>query len=183
MRIPEMSETFLTPVEIQHRKLKRRFGAYAFDEVDALLECVTASYERVWKERDDLSSRVEALEREARFGEHDALAREGVLASKREADQRLAEAERTAKSLVEAAQEKAHRLVTAAEQERHRIEEEVERLKTIEREIQSTYRAFVLAALELIENHANGLPDAPLGELSDKAETTTGERAEAENRA
>jgi hypothetical protein len=43
--------------------------------------------------------------------------------------------------------------VRAAEEERDRLQEEVQRLEGLREELISSYRAFVLVALELLQEH------------------------------
>jgi DivIVA domain-containing protein len=56
----------LTPVEIRHVQLGRAWlRGYQRSTVDRLLEEVADSFEVVWRERADLSDRLEELESEA----------------------------------------------------------------------------------------------------------------------
>ena len=143
---------FLTPGDVRQKTLKTRLGKYDREEVDRLLAAVAASYEEVWQERDELRDRVGALRGGlAHFTELDVLTQEAVLGRQREAERRLAEAESKAEGIVTAAQGRASRIVEDAEAERERLEKEVERLRTLQHEIQTSYRAFVLAALELLD--------------------------------
>ena len=62
----------LTPVEIRHVELRRRFfRGYRRSAVDHLLGEIADSFEEVWLERADLADRLEELEAEAvRSEEH-----------------------------------------------------------------------------------------------------------------
>ena len=52
----------LTPVEIHHVNLGRGFRGYKRAHVDRLLAEVASSFEDVWRDRADLTDRVEVLE-------------------------------------------------------------------------------------------------------------------------
>jgi DivIVA protein len=122
-----MREPFLTPVEIQHQRLRECDGGYERADVEALLERTVASYEQVWRERERLERRVAELEAEA------------VSQPRRRLDE--------------------------AEAEHLELEAEVERLRMIKREMEATYRAFLLAALELLDGREREFVDAPSGGL------------------
>ena len=48
-----------TPVELRHVRLGRSLFGYKRRDVDSLLEDVADSYEEVWRERGELTDRVE----------------------------------------------------------------------------------------------------------------------------
>jgi len=52
----------LAPVEIRHVKLGRGILGYSRGATDRLLDEITASFEDVWRERADLTDKVEQLE-------------------------------------------------------------------------------------------------------------------------
>ncbi len=56
----------LTPVEVRHVDLKRAWlRGYRRKPVDQLLDQIANSFEEVWRERADLSDRLEELETDA----------------------------------------------------------------------------------------------------------------------
>src|SRR5919201_7108502 len=100
-----------TPVEIRHIRPRRGVLGYGRRSVDRLLTEVTDSFELVWRERGDLSDRVEHLESElVRYRELEQLLRTTLVsaeraahelkdAAKREVDTVLAEARSEARSI------------------------------------------------------------------------------------
>jgi cell division initiation protein len=141
----------LTPPEIQYQPIKTRGrGSYDREDVDKLLERVAASYERVWRERDELQARVSELEGgggSSRDSEH--VLNEILVSAQRAADQVLADARQEAERLATDAQEHAK---AAAEHELEDIRADVERLRSLERYIYSSLRARLEEGLKLIED-------------------------------
>ena len=77
----------LTPVEIRHVDLKRAWlRGYRRKPVDELLDEIADSFEEVWRERADLSDRLEELEAEAaKHRELEALLRSTLVSAERAA--------------------------------------------------------------------------------------------------
>src|SRR3954469_6514093 len=97
-----------TPVELRHVRLGRSlFGGYKKDELERLLEDVADSFEEVWRERGELTDKLEDLERLLA----DVKQRESLLAST------LVSAERAAVEAKEAAKREAELIVAEAHQE------------------------------------------------------------------
>jgi cell division initiation protein len=79
------------PVELRHVPLKRGLFGYKRSGVDGVLDDIASSYEAVWRERAQLTDRVEQLESElARHRELEQLLR-ATLVSAEQAAQRLKE--------------------------------------------------------------------------------------------
>jgi cell division initiation protein len=151
---------FLSPPEIQHQKLKSRLGSYDREDVDELLENVTASYERVWRERD--AARVRVTEVEQRLGDYEELERllrDSLLTGQRAAEEVKAEAAKQAEALLEDARSKAETIVAQAHRERDAVNVEIARLRSVEQNVQARCRTLLVGALEAI-----GRPDGPRSE-------------------
>jgi cell division initiation protein len=161
-----MSPVFLTPPEIQQQTLKSGRG-YDRDEVDKLLEHVTSSYEQVWLERDELRSRVSELEGElASFRETERLLSETLLTAQRAAEEVRTGAEREAEQLKRERLAEVESAKAAAERELEGFRAEIERLRTLERELRSNLRAFLEGALRHIGDDGREW-EAPAGTLAD----------------
>jgi cell division initiation protein len=142
----------LEPVEIQHVKLGKSLFGYDRDAVDQLLEEVTASFERVWLERNALREQGERLQREARDArERDRRVGGVVVSAERIAQRRLAEARKRAEALLLEAQEQAERIVAEARREPERLQHEIHRLETMEEALKARYQAFLRGAQRLLE--------------------------------
>ena len=147
----------LTPVELRHVRPKRRLFGYDRRATDALLDDVRASFEVVWRERADLSEEIERLEGElVRYRELEVALRNTLVSAERASDELKAQAGREAELLLEGARLNAREITTAAENERERLRTEIRRLKALETDMRAGYRAFLLAALERLEDEMGG---------------------------
>jgi cell division initiation protein len=144
---------FIPPAEVQDQKLKGRLRGYNKRAVEKLLQDVVASYEQVWQERDRLRARVEALEQELaplRDAEHHLS--DSLVTAERAAAEVRAQAAKDAEELLAHAhaESKAHQREMKAR--RTRLKNEIDRLELVERALQASLRAFLLAGLELVED-------------------------------
>jgi cell division initiation protein len=143
----------LTPVEIRHVRLGRRPLGYDRDAADQLLEEIASSFEDVWRERADLRDEMERLESElTRQREIEEALRNTLVSAERMADELRARAHQEADLIVAEARLKAREITGSAESERERVQGEIRRLQTVESEVRSDYRAFLLAALDRLES-------------------------------
>jgi len=147
----------LTPVEIRHVKLGRRLGGYDRPGTDALLVRIAESFEDVWRERADLRDEIGRLEGElARFRELEVLLRNTLVSAERSADELRAQAHREADVILDEARVKAREIGGGAESERERVRADIRRLKTVEAQMRSEYRAFLVTALDRLEGDTEG---------------------------
>ncbi len=142
----------LTPVEIRHVRLRRRPLGYDRGSTDRLLADVAASFEDVWRERADLRDEVERLASELhRQREVEEALRNTLLSAERLADELRARAHREADLIVEEARAKAREITGGAEAEREGIRNEIRRLRSVETQVRTDYRAFLVTALDRLE--------------------------------
>jgi cell division initiation protein len=152
-RQQECSAVRLTPVEIQHQPLKRRWRGYDRGDVDKLLEDAAASYEQVWRERDELDARVTELEAQLNsFHDSERLLSESLVTVHRFADELRNEAKKEAERLARKAQADRQRKKAAAERELEDLRADIERLRSLERDLRSSVRTLLHEALRLIED-------------------------------
>jgi len=169
----------IPPAEIREKRLNRRLGGYDRAEVEKLLEDIAASYEQVWRERDQLRARVEQLEKElASLKEAERHVSESLVTAERAASEVREQAKRDAKELLEKARRRIKQQQAGAKQRRSRLEAEVQRLELVEGELLGSLRAFLLAGLELVEDRET-ITKAPVVEVprasakADPASVTT----------
>ncbi len=143
----------LTPVEIRHLKLARRPFGYDRRATEGVLEEIRASFEAVWRDRADLSEEIERLEGElARYRELEIALRNALVSAERGAVQMKAQAAREAELIVESARVKAREITAEGEGERERLRTEIRRLKALEADTRTAFRAFLVAALRRLES-------------------------------
>jgi cell division initiation protein len=147
----------MTPVEIRHVKLGRRPLGYERRSVDRLLDEVTRSFEDVWRDRADLREEIERLETElAHYKDLETLLKSTLVSAERSADELRVQARREGDVIVEEARVKARELTGGAERDREQIRAEIRRLKALETEMRSGYRAFLVAALDRLDGENGG---------------------------
>ena len=110
----------LTPVEIRHIELKRAWlRGYRRKPVDNLLEEIADSFEEVWRERADLSDRLEELEAEAaKHRELEALLRSTLVSAERAAQDMKEQARRESDLIVQEAHAESRRVAREAAAEK-----------------------------------------------------------------
>ncbi|HET8873513.1 MAG TPA: DivIVA domain-containing protein [Gaiellaceae bacterium] len=122
----------LTPVEIHHVPIGRGLWGYRRDAVDRLLEDVSESYEEVWRERAELTDKVEILEDELeRHRELESLLRRTLVSAESAAQEQREAARRQAERIVEEAHAEARRITFAATAERERLMNDIRRLREL----------------------------------------------------
>ncbi len=148
-----------TPVELRHVKIGRTlFGGLKRQETEQLLEDVADSFEDVWRERGELTDKLEDVEK--RFDElkqrETLLASTLVSAQSAAADAKEA-ARREAEVIIAEAHHEARSVTRAATGERERLFAEVRRVETLLR-----------AALGLVEESRSELPiESESAEIAD----------------
>jgi cell division initiation protein len=145
----------LTPVEIRHVDMKRAWlRGYRRRPVDELLEEIADSFEEVWRERADLSDRLEELEAEAaKHRELEALLRSTLVSAERAAQDMKEQARRESDLIVQEAHAEGRRVTRDMAAEKQRLEQEVRKV-----------RALLRTALETLEVEAGeraAEPEAP----------------------
>ena len=125
----------LTPVEVRHLELRRRFFGYRRSSVDAAIDEIATSFEDVWRERAELGERVHVLEGEvARHVELESLLRSTLVSAERAAQDMREQARRESDLIVQEASAEGRRLLRDAIAEKERLLAET-------RQIRGTLRA------------------------------------------
>jgi DivIVA domain-containing protein len=155
------SRTRLEPVEIQHVELRQARRGYLCEDVDRLLEAVTASYEEVWFERDALRDQVQQLRGEVeRARERERLVGDVIRNAQKTADETVAEARKTAEGMLTKARKRADALVRAPG-EPDRLKAEIRLLTMVERALHARFRTFVTVANRVLDDAADDAAPEP----------------------
>jgi cell division initiation protein len=171
---------FLTPVEIQHQPLRERRRGYDREDVDKLLEDAAASYEQVWREREELRARVTELEDElASFHDSERFLRETLVNAQRTAEKLHTDAKQEADRLIREALVDQERLKAEAIQELEDVSAEVKRLRSLADDLRSNLRSVLNEGLEETEGRKGPEEGAAGQTLPDALRPTP---AEAEDR-
>ena len=121
----------LTPVEIRHVDMKRSwFRGYRRKPVDHLLDEIADSFEEVWRERADLSDRLEEVEVEAsKHRELETLLRSTLVSAERAAQDMKEQARRESDLIVQEAHAESRRVTREAAAEKRRLEEDIVKIR------------------------------------------------------
>ena len=121
----------LTPVEIRHLSPSTGFLGYKRGQTDRLLVEIAESFEDVWRERADLSDKVEQLEADlVRFRELEALLRTTLVSAERAAAELKEQARREADLILSEAHAEARRVQRDAIADNERLIVESRKLRT-----------------------------------------------------
>ena len=111
----------LTPVEVRHVDLNRAWlRGYRRKPVDQLLDEIADSFEEVWRERADLSDRLEELE---------ALLRSTLVSAERAAQDMKEQARRESDLIVQEAHAESRRVTRESAAEKRRLEEDIVKIR------------------------------------------------------
>ncbi len=121
----------LTPVEIRHLRFRSAwFRGYRKPGVDMLITEIADSFEEVWRERADLSDRLEELESEAaKHRELEALLRSTLVSAERAAQDMKEQARRESDLIVQEAHAESRRVTRESAAEKRRIEEDIIKIR------------------------------------------------------
>jgi len=122
----------LTPAEIRHHTLRRSWfrRGYRRKGVDELVDEIADSFEAVWRERADLSDRLEELEGEAaKHRELEALLRSTLVSAERAAQDMKEQARRESDLIVQEAHAESRRVTREAAAEKRRLEEDMLKIR------------------------------------------------------
>jgi cell division initiation protein len=122
----------LTPVEIRHIQLRKGLRGYRASAVDRLLAEIADDFEEVWRQRADLSDRVEQLETDLqRHKELENLLRTTLVSAERSSQELRDQARREADAIVAEAHGEARAVTRRAAAERERLDGELRRIKAL----------------------------------------------------
>jgi cell division initiation protein len=123
----------LTPVEIRHIKpTKTLFRGYRRGPMDDLLDEIALSFEDVWRERADLSDKIEQLESDlVRYKELEALLRTTLVSAEKAAATMKEQAGKEADLIVEEARSEARSITRRARADHDRLLGEVRRMRSL----------------------------------------------------
>jgi cell division initiation protein len=121
-----------TPVELRHVRLGRSLFGYKRRDVDSLLEDVADSYEEVWRERGELTDRVEDVEKRlGEFKDREQLLASTLVSAEKAAAEAKDAARREAELIVAEAHGEARSIMRTAQNERERLFGEARRVEAL----------------------------------------------------
>ena len=147
-----------TPVELRHVKIGRSaFGGYRKLETEKLIEDIADSFEEVWRDRGELTDKLEDVEKVlAEVKQRESLLASTLVAAEKASTEIREVAKREAELIVAEAHQEARSVTRAAQSERERLFTEVRRVETLLR-----------AALGMVEESKDELPASPAAPPAD----------------
>jgi cell division initiation protein len=141
-----------TPVELRHVKIGRStFGGYRKLETEKLIEDIADSFEEVWRDRGELTDKLEDVEKVlAEVKQRESLLASTLVAAEKASTEIREAAKREAELIIAEAHQEARSVTRGAQSERERLFTEVRRVETLLR-----------AALGMVEETRNELPATP----------------------
>jgi len=120
----------LTPVEIRHIRLRKALFGYQTRQTDELLSDIVNSFEDVWRDRADLSDKIEQLGGElVRYRELEQLLRTTLISAERASQQMTDQTRRETESVLSEARAEAREILREATAERERLNAEIARIR------------------------------------------------------
>lgn len=122
-----------TPVELRHVAPERTlFRGYKRAEVDRLLEDVADSFEEVWRDRGELTDRVEEIEAQLTdYKGRELLLAQTLVSAEKAAAEAKDHAKREAELIVAEAHSEARSITRSAQNERERLFAESRRVEAL----------------------------------------------------
>ncbi len=143
----------ITPVEIRHIQLRKGLRGYRAEAVERLLADIAEDFEEVWRQRADLTDKVEQLESDLqRHRELEALLRTTLVSAERASHELKDQARREADNIIAESHAEARAVSWRAVAERERLDGELRRIK-----------ALLSSALEAVEEATDDKRE-PVGE-------------------
>lgn len=141
-----------TPVELRHVKIGRStFGGYRKLETEKLIEDIADSFEEVWRDRGELTDKLEDVEKVlAEVKQRESLLASTLVAAEKASTEIREAAKREAELIIAEAHQEARSVTRGAQSERERLFTEVRRVETLLR-----------AALGMVEESRDELPATP----------------------
>jgi len=155
----------MTPVEVRHQHLRRGLFGYKRRVIHSLLDEIADSFELVWRERAELTDRVEVLEADlAKHVELEGLLRSTLISAERAAQEQRERARREADTIIGEAHSEARVVTREARGEKERLESESRRITSLLRS--------ALALVEDAEAEESEQPDVQETEVAPPSGTS-----------
>jgi cell division initiation protein len=121
-----------TPVELRHVRIGRSVLGYNRDEANRVLEDVADSFEDVWRDRGELTDKLEEIEKQlAEHKQRETLLANTLISAERAASEAKQLAKREAEVIVAEAHQEARSIVRTAQTERERLFAEARRVESL----------------------------------------------------
>ena len=143
----------ITPLDIENKKFaKQRLSGYSVEEVDDFLDEITADYERMYKENNELKAKMEELKDKMEHYENiETTLNNTLVMAQKTADEVRNVAKQQADQIVKSAQEEANHSLTDIENKILLRGKELEDLKKQFDVYKAKMESLLISQLELLK--------------------------------
>lgn len=143
----------LTPLDIQKKEFRKSFRGYSEEEVDDFLEKVTQSYEKLYKENQELKDEVKFLREKLReYQELETTLKKAIILAERAAEDLKRNAEKEKELIIKGAQVKAEEMLEKARMECNALNKRYEELKVQFQLFKTRFLNFLQSQIELVNS-------------------------------
>ncbi|ADL07771.1 DivIVA domain-containing protein [Thermosediminibacter oceani] len=159
----------LTPLDIQKKEFRKSFRGYSEDEVKDFLEKVTQSYEKIYRENQDLKEEVKFLKEKLQgYQEMESTLKKAIILAEKAAEDLRKNAEREKELILKSARSKAMEMMGRAEARYNAINDQYEEVKRQFMLFKTRFLNFLQSQIDLI--NAIVIEEEDLEKQPDKAE-------------
>ncbi|MDP4118941.1 MAG: DivIVA domain-containing protein [Bacillota bacterium] len=142
----------LTPLDIETKELKSKFGKYKKEEIDDFLKAVAADYKELYMERIALKDKIVALtEAVNRYKSMEDIMQSSIMVAQSTGEEVKRVANDKAKNIVEEAEIRANSIMVDAQQKVSRIDMEMSNMKIQLSSYRKQMEQILRNALDMVE--------------------------------
>lgn len=142
----------LTPLDIQNKEFHKGLRGYNTDEVDAFMEKVLQSYEKVYRENQELKQEHDKMFQELhRYRQLEETLNNTLITAQKAAEDLKVNAEKEAELIIREAQVKAQELLTRSSREVEQLQREYQSLQSEIAAFKARVSSLLRAQLEILE--------------------------------
>ena len=151
----------VTPLDIQQQQFKTRFRGFDIREVDAFLEQMAETVERLQKVNQNLGDEVRRLELEIQgYRKREETFKRALLNSQKVLDQMKDNARRSAELIIAEAEVKAEKILNRAHNRLSQLHEDITELKRQRTQIEVQISSIIEAHSRLLEIGKEGMKES-----------------------
>jgi len=140
-------------LDIQKKEFRKSFRGYSEEEVDDFLEKVTQSYEKLYKENQELKDEVKFLREKLReYQELETTLKKAIILAEKAAEDLKRNAEKEKELIIKGAQVKAEEMLEKARMECDALNKRYEELKVQFQLFKTRFLNFLQSQIELVNS-------------------------------
>lgn len=151
----------ISPLDIQQQQFKTRFRGFDIREVDAFLEQIAETFEKLQKTNQDKSDEVRRLELEIQgYRKREETFKRALLNSQKVLDQMKNNARKSAELIIAEAEVKAEKILNKAHNRLAQLHEDISELKRQRTQIEVQISSIIEAHSRLLEIGKEGMKES-----------------------